>query len=47
MNIGAAALRLNRNLQFDPKTCRFVGDDQANALINQPMRAPWAQYMSI
>ena len=47
VNIGSAALRLNRTLHFDPKTCRFIGDDQANALINQPMRAPWAQYMSV
>lgn len=47
VNIGAAALRLNRTLHFDPATCRFVGDEEANALINQPMRAPWAQYMSL
>ena len=47
VNIGSAALRLNRTLHFDPKTCRFIGDDAANALINQPMRSPWAQYMSL
>ena len=47
VNIGSCALRLGRNLEFDPVTCRFVGDDEANALINQPMRAPWAQYMSL
>ena len=27
---------------FDPATQRFIGDDAANLLINQPMRAPWA-----
>ena len=47
VNIGSAALRLNRTLHFDPRTCRFIGDAEANDLINQPMRAPWAQYMSL
>jgi hypothetical protein len=47
VNIGSAALRLNRTLNFDPNTCRFIGDDAANALINQPMRTPWASYMSL
>lgn len=41
VNLGVAALRLGRNLEFDPDTQRFVGDDAANRLINQPMRAPW------
>lgn len=41
VNLGIAALRLGRNLEFDPETQRFVGDEGANRLINQPMRAPW------
>ena len=42
VNIGAVALRLNRpELHFDPKTQLFVGDDEANALIDQPMRGQW------
>lgn len=42
VNIAAVALRLGRKeLQFDPTTQTFVGDDAANALINQPMRGPW------
>lgn len=42
VNIGAVALRLNRKvLQFDPETQLFVGDDEANALIDQPMRGQW------
>ena len=42
VNIGAVALRLNRKvLHFDPKTQLFVGDDEANALIDQPMRGQW------
>jgi hypothetical protein len=36
------ALRLNRKeLAFDPKTQLFIGDDAANALVNQPMRKGW------
>ena len=42
VNLGTVALRLGRKqLQFDPATQRFVDDDAANALINQPMRGPW------
>lgn len=42
VNMAAVALRLNRpKLQFDPETQLFVGDDAANALVNQPMREPW------
>lgn len=42
VNLGTVALRLNRKvLNFDPKTQRFINDDAANALINQPMRGQW------
>ena len=41
VNMGAVALRLGRNLKFDPQTMLFVDDDAANRLIDQPMRAPW------
>ncbi|MGE4568747.1 MAG: gfo/Idh/MocA family oxidoreductase, partial [Bacteroidales bacterium] len=41
VNMGTVALRLNRSLKFDPVKLDFVGDDAANRLINQPMRAPW------
>ena len=40
INIGITAHRLNKNLKFDSKTLKF-DDPAANALINQPMRAPW------
>ena len=40
--MGACALRLGRTLHFDPATQRFIGDEAANLLVNQPMRAPWA-----
>ncbi|MBP3773962.1 MAG: Gfo/Idh/MocA family oxidoreductase [Bacteroidaceae bacterium] len=43
VNMGAVALRLGRDqLKFDPKTQTFIGDDAANALIDQPMRGPWS-----
>jgi hypothetical protein len=41
VNMGLCALRLNRSLEFDPVKLQFIGDDAANALIDQPMRAPW------
>lgn len=39
--MGVCALRLNRTLEFDPVKLQFIGDDAANALIDQPMRGPW------
>ena len=41
VNMGLCALRLNRSLEFDPVALKFINDDAANALIDQPMRAPW------
>jgi myo-inositol 2-dehydrogenase / D-chiro-inositol 1-dehydrogenase len=28
-------------LRFDPAAERFVGDEEANRLVDQPLRAPW------
>ncbi|HOF21421.1 MAG TPA: Gfo/Idh/MocA family oxidoreductase [Bacteroidales bacterium] len=41
VNLGVIALRLGRNLRFDPVKQRFIDDDGANRLIDQPMRDPW------
>ena len=41
VNLGKIALRLRRPLRFDPDQQVFVGDEQANRLIDQPMRSPW------
>ncbi len=41
VNLGLAALRLNRTLYFDSDKQEFVNDEGANRLINQPMRGPW------
>ena len=42
INLGVIALRLGRNLKFDPASQRFVDDEAANRMINQPMRGSWA-----
>lgn len=41
VNLGIIAVRLGRELEFDPDAQRFVGDEAANRMINQPMRSPW------
>ena len=40
-HLGNIAFRLGRQLQFDPTTERFVGDDDANAMLTRPYRAPY------
>jgi LAS superfamily LD-carboxypeptidase LdcB len=34
-------MKLNRRLRWDPWAERFVGDDQANAMLSRPQRAPY------
>lgn len=41
VNIGLAALKLGRSLQFDPELQVFKNDIAANKLINPVMRAPY------
>ncbi len=41
VNLSKIAVRLGRALRFDPDKQRFVGDEEANRFIHQPMRAPW------
>jgi myo-inositol 2-dehydrogenase / D-chiro-inositol 1-dehydrogenase len=41
VNMGLIALKLGRSLKFDPDKQEFIGDEGANRLINQPMRAPF------
>ena len=45
VNMGVCALRLGRNLVFDPDKQLFVNDDAANLLIDQPMRGEWGNYL--
>ncbi|MCK5000955.1 MAG: hypothetical protein KAS23_15540, partial [Anaerohalosphaera sp.] len=39
--IGGICLKLGRKLQWDPKTEKFVNDDEANKLLRYDMRKPW------
>lgn len=41
VNMAKTALQLGRSLNFDPAALAFIGDEGANNLIHQPMRAPW------
>jgi predicted dehydrogenase len=41
VNLAIIAVRLGRSLKFDPDRLCFIGDPGADALISQPMRAPW------
>ena len=41
INMAKVALRLGRNLKFDPVSQEFVNDPGANAMIHQPMRGHW------
>jgi hypothetical protein len=36
------AIYLDRPLLFDPERCVFTGDDQANRLLSEAQREPWA-----
>ena len=40
-HLSNVAFRAGRTLRFDPDSEQIVGDDEANRLVNQPMRAPW------
>jgi len=35
------AIRMGRKIRFDPEKEQIVGDEEANRLVNVPMRAPW------
>ena len=45
VNMGVCALRLGRNLEFDPKHQLFINDDAANLLVDQPMRGEWGKLL--
>lgn len=45
VNLAKIAVRLGRNLRFDPEQQVFIGNEQANLLINEPMRSPWDEIM--
>ncbi|MGA2033683.1 MAG: Gfo/Idh/MocA family oxidoreductase [Thermoguttaceae bacterium] len=41
-HLGNIAMRLKRKLRWDPVKEEFPGDDEANRMLDRPMRAPWS-----
>ncbi|MBN1127016.1 MAG: Gfo/Idh/MocA family oxidoreductase [Sedimentisphaerales bacterium] len=41
MHLANIAIRVGRKIQYDPIREVILGDEQANRLVNQPMRTPW------
>ncbi len=41
MHLANIAFRVGRKIQFDPVKEEIIGDEEANRLVNQPMRSPW------
>ena len=41
-HLGVIAMRLGRELQFDPSRELFVRDAEANEALARPMRDPWS-----
>lgn len=40
-HLGNIAMILGRKINWDPKTERIVGDEQADRMLDRPMRSPW------
>ena len=40
-HLGNVAIRTGRKIRWDPAAEQVVGDDEANRLVDVPMRAPW------
>jgi len=41
LHLANIAIRTGRKIKYDPVKEQVIGDDEANRLVNQPMRAPW------
>src|SRR5262249_40868232 len=41
LHLANIAIRVGRKIRFDPVKEAIVGDEEANRLVSQPMRAPW------
>lgn len=41
LHLANIAIRVGRKIKYDPVKEVIVGDEEANRLVNQPMRAPW------
>ena len=40
-HLGNIAVRLGRKIVWDPAQEKFIGDDEANAMLSRPYRSPW------
>ncbi|MFP6584775.1 MAG: Gfo/Idh/MocA family oxidoreductase [Candidatus Hydrogenedentota bacterium] len=40
-HLGNIAMKLNRDLKWNPKKEVFIGDDEANGKLSRPYRGPW------
>jgi hypothetical protein len=43
-HLGNAAIRLERPVRWDPVAERVIGDDEAEAMLNRPLRAKWDMF---
>jgi hypothetical protein len=41
MHLANTSIRVGRKIRYDPVKEQVIGDEEANRLVNQPMRAPW------
>ena len=41
LHLTNVSIRVGRKIKFDPVKEEVIGDEEANRLVNQPMRAPW------
>ncbi|MGY8688157.1 MAG: Gfo/Idh/MocA family oxidoreductase, partial [Verrucomicrobiales bacterium] len=41
LHLANIAIRTGRKINYDPVKEEIIGDEQANRLVNPPMRAPW------
>jgi len=41
LHLANISIRTGRKIKYDPVKEEVVGDEEANRLVNQPMRAPW------